>query len=431
MWPACRAHHARRGMPSLAPLLAAIGIALAFASTAHGQVSWQKNLSNPVIPYGAGGGYALDPVVRFDAAAGVYRMWFTAKPDFGPWCIYAATSTDGLAWYTYVLNPVLEGSAQPFESAGVAYGGVVEDAAGFRMLYVGVSGCCGSAIGLATSPDGVHWAKFAGNPVLGRSPGGWDSAVIRASEVAYFDGSTYSLYYQGSDGQYDQTGLATSIDGVHWTKSPANPVLARGAAGDWDDGVAAATGLFVRDGTYYLLYTGQRIGSPTPAMGLATSSDGVTWTKYAGNPVMSGGTAGNWDWSIHAGCPVARDSTVELWYSGTVANRPEWSIGFATSVLKQAPLTAVPPATRLSFRRSYPNPVTARTTIEFGVPRAARVTLRIFDVHGRMVTQLLDEDQAPGEYRVGWDASAQTSGVYFASLAANGAQQILKVVVVR
>src|SRR6266436_930598 len=123
-----------RRVPSVACALATSACVLAFSSAAESQVLWQKSLSNPVIPNSTGGGYALDPVVLFDSATTTYHMWFTAKEYGGPWAIFDALSQDGLAWFSYVRNPVLESSQEPFETEGVVYGGIVKDDAGYKML---------------------------------------------------------------------------------------------------------------------------------------------------------------------------------------------------------------------------------------------------------------------------------------------------------
>ena len=69
-----------------------------------------------------------------------------------------------------------------------------------------------------------------------------------------------------------------------------------------------------------------------------------------------------------------------------------------------------------------PNPVTARTTLRFGVPKATNVSLRIFDAAGRLVRDLHNGAMGAGEYTSTWDLSDNDGGrvargVYFARLA--------------
>jgi uncharacterized protein YdeI (BOF family) len=61
---------------------------------------------------------------------------------------------------------------------------------------------------------------------------------------------------------------------------------------------------------------------------------------------------------------------------------------------------------------NYPNPFNPSTTIKFGVPEASNVTLKIYDIVGREVATLVNDQVAAGYHDVSWDASAMASGVY-------------------
>jgi hypothetical protein len=66
--------------------------------------------------------------------------------------------------------------------------------------------------------------------------------------------------------------------------------------------------------------------------------------------------------------------------------------------------------------QNYPNPFNPSTRIKFDVSRSSFVSLKIFDVLGREVAILVNEDITPGTYKVDWDAAALPSGVYFCRL---------------
>jgi len=72
-----------------------------------------------------------------------------------------------------------------------------------------------------------------------------------------------------------------------------------------------------------------------------------------------------------------------------------------------------------SLKQNYPNPFNPSTTIEFSIPKSTYVTLKMYDVTGREVALLADEYRIAGNYKVNFDASRLSSGIYFYSLVTN------------
>ena len=66
--------------------------------------------------------------------------------------------------------------------------------------------------------------------------------------------------------------------------------------------------------------------------------------------------------------------------------------------------------------KSYPNPFNQRVALDFMLPAAADINLKIYDITGREVEALGSGYWASGRHCVPWDASGQSSGVYFARL---------------
>ena len=72
--------------------------------------------------------------------------------------------------------------------------------------------------------------------------------------------------------------------------------------------------------------------------------------------------------------------------------------------------TTVPAVFGLS--QNYPNPFNPSTTIAYDIAKPAYVTVRVYDVLGRMVAQLVDGVQTPSSYSVRWNAAGLSSGTY-------------------
>jgi hypothetical protein len=68
--------------------------------------------------------------------------------------------------------------------------------------------------------------------------------------------------------------------------------------------------------------------------------------------------------------------------------------------------------------QNYPNPFNPTTEIDFGLPKATFVTLKIYNIVGQEVITLIDKSLSAGTYRVRWDGvdgsgRSVSSGVYF------------------
>ena len=66
---------------------------------------------------------------------------------------------------------------------------------------------------MATSADGVVWSKRPDNPILPHSAGGWDNSDTLGPMVLKEDG-VYKMWYTGGNGGMNAIGYATSSDGV-------------------------------------------------------------------------------------------------------------------------------------------------------------------------------------------------------------------------
>ena len=88
-------------------------------------------------------------------------------------------------------------------------------------------------------------------------------------------------------------------------------------------------------------------------------------------------------------------------------------------------------ARRPALIRNYPNPFHARTAIEFSLPAAADVELKVYDVGGRLVATLVDERLERGSHQVAFDGSRLPAGAYYCRLEAGGSVATREMVLAR
>src|SRR5438094_6488075 len=114
------------------------------------------------------------------------------------------------------------------------------------------------------------------NPLM-YAQGGWEESRIHPTWVASA-GSGFEMYYTGGYNE-PQVGRATSVDGWNWTRDAANPVLALGAPGTWDQtGVAVAKVVTVGSATR--LYYGGESSPENWRIGVADYSPGTSSPRY-------------------------------------------------------------------------------------------------------------------------------------------------------
>jgi hypothetical protein len=84
-----------------------------------------------------------------------------------------------------------------------------------------------------------------------------------------------------------------------------------------------------------------------------------------------------------------------------------------------------------SLSQNYPNPFNPVTNIKFDLPESGFVELTIYDINGREITKLVQQQMNAGSYSADWDASGYASGVYIYSIEACGQKESKKMVLIK
>jgi choice-of-anchor B domain-containing protein len=125
-----------------------------------------------------------------------------------------------------------------------------------------------------------------------------------------------------------------------------------------------------------------------------------------------------------------RPYTSTLWING---NAPTSSIGIGLSGVGQNPNSVdesdVP--TTYALSQNYPNPFNPTTLIRYQIPAAAHVMMRLYNLIGQQVAELVNETQAVGRYQVTLDASSLPSGIYFYRITAGSFTETKKLTLLR
>ena len=232
----------------------------------------------------------------------------------------------------------------------------------------------------------VHGYMFAAgyDGIFRSSDGGnrWDCmSALAAIDLANDGEMVFALTETG--------GVLLSInDGVTWTRSSTWPT---------HPGIWFATAIAVHGKTVFVsAYDGFGIGT------VWSSNDlGATWTS------IDDGTDGT-DIAAFATTPLMLFAGG--WFS-TVLRRP------LSELVPVENRMAVVPA-GIQLEQNAPNPFSQQTQISYTLQFGGYATLKVYDISGRTIATLVDEDVVAGTHHMMWDAGGLPSGVYVCRLTA-------------
>jgi hypothetical protein len=174
-----------------------------------------------------------------------------------------------------------------------------------------------SWIGYATSPDGKIWQRMSDKPVLSAQEP-WEKVAVMCPHVIYDDQARrFSMWYSGGE-QYEPNaiGYATSTDGVQWTKHEKNPIFKPDPKNGWEQDRVTACQV-TRQGDWYLMFYIGFLDENKAQIGLARSRDGIThWQRHPANPIIRPGID-KWDHdAVYKPFAIFDGDQWLLWYNG-------------------------------------------------------------------------------------------------------------------
>lgn len=268
--------------------------------------------------------FVMTQDVSYVLKAKVYASYFECYVD--DVLVYNETDTDFSFGYSglYVSTQQEWAETDYFREADIANTETFSDE--FNYWY---------EVSIPESLNGWTWIREASNPIITNTTGSWDSLIAGDPSVIQLENGTWLMAYYGYDGVETKIGLAVSEDLVTWTKTGSiidegtkpsllkmgtvsycyitsgnkiklyvsdenfdtwtdqGIVLSNGTSGEWDEGLLEASYILNRngipttvDGKYWMFYYGENSTSLSKKIGVATSTNLISWTKYSGNPVF-------------------------------------------------------------------------------------------------------------------------------------------------
>ena len=116
---------------------------------------------------------------------------------------------------------------------------------------------------------------------------------------------------------------------------------------------------------------------------------------------------------------------------GTWRPAIEWLADYVQNNPTGVELTDNEIPTEFILEQNYPNPFNPTTTIRYSIPVSGKVSLKVFDILGSEVANLVNGEKAAGNYSVNWDASKLASGIYVYRIQTGSFVQAKKLVLIK
>ena len=174
-----------------------------------------------------------------------------------------------------------------------------------------------------------------------------------------------------------------------------------------------------------------------PAPVYLDGESGLLHSKYilidpdlpSSDPIVETGS-----YNFSTAATTGNDENFLLIYDSLVANQYLQDFAkrytLAGGTIKVEMISSVIPDNFL-LSQNYPNPFNPRTEISYEVPAAKLVKLTVYNILGKEMAELVNERQSPGKYKVSFDASNLTSGVYFYTLSTDNFTETKRMILLK
>lgn len=261
------------------------------------------------------------------------------------------------------------------------------------------------------------------------------AGTVPASHVAKWNGANWSSLGLGTNYFIGGTGLEMMAGNLYaggrFTTADNNPAnfIAKWDGSNWSPFLSginngmnnAVEGLAVMGTDLYAS------GSFTTAGGVSANSV-AKWNGTSWSPLGSGMNDGVWRLAVigndlYAGGIFTTAGSVSANYIA------KYSCGIPTSVGEDKTENTLPKSFKLE--QNYPNPFNPMSTIRYDIPKTSFVKISVYDILGREIKVLVDEEKNPGSYEVIFDAKELASGIYFYAIRSGEFTQIKKMILMK
>lgn len=222
-------------------------------------------------------------------------------------------------------------SVNDFDNKMRELGNIIFDGSQYIITYSAYNGTNQdnkSRIGWANSSDGITWVKQN----ISLNSGGDGVSISNSSQDPFiiYNGTHYLMYVEDT-GQNPFANISMYVSTNMQTWERYGVVLTNNQSGNWEERDVSSPTIIIDNGIWYMLYEGRGL-STNGQIGLATSTNGIAWTKNSINPIFN--TSNSWDYGgvvpddiikidntfyilYHAYCVYCKNSS-SIWSTGLI-----------------------------------------------------------------------------------------------------------------
>lgn len=316
----------------------------------------------------------------------------------GTWNGFIQSTDDGTTWNTFTPT------------------GIPADTAIWSIVMINTTLFAGTTGDIYKSSDnGNTWTEISSGIEV-------DTRItsIVASGDDIFAGSARNGVFKSTNGGTSWTAINSNLTDTHiWQlvvlDNKLFAVTLTGVFISDNSGTSWAADPSILKNVNCLVAVNDQLIAGTDDNGAYLSVDnGVTWNSFS-----SGMPANTRIWSL----TVSSDSI----YAGT--DKGVWKLPLSEITTRIKNITELPK--NFTLEQNYPNPFNPTTKISYSLREQAKVSIILYDVLGKKIATLLNEEKATGSYSIDFDGSNLTSGIYFYQLKVNDFGETKKMILLR
>ncbi len=334
------------------------------------------------------------------------------------------SDNDGISWVQQYLSGVIKGVTKNGEKLfAVAENGDLFSSLNMGQLWeqvltnikvnnpVAISSL-GQDLFIGSSNNGIYKSTDMGNTWLNFSAGIENQKIINMIVIngVLYVGTETGVYILQNNGvifsKIDQIGNGK----IYFIKAEGNNIIINSNMRIWtsinggDVWQKLETGYYWWDAFYDGYYDGQNI--------ILLCDDNYNYDGFLHVSVDNGLNFDKFRYGISStGLKNLVKINNSLVYSTTWNGVWRLPLNFYVGV-KEVKTDILP--TNVNLSQNYPNPFNPSTTIEFTIPQNDHVILKVYDILGKEVATLLNEELTVGGYKINWVPEKLASGIYFA-----------------